>query len=268
MEAAVNSGNALKLAEGLKKPSQSPAAVVLGAPPGKEMNRIVSSADPRAAAKDLVQKLSSDQTERALPAMRRAAVDWLMDASSSRTVLDSGENPVILGNKLNSALNDPATMGALGEILTPDQIARLKTVRNSALRVQTAQRADASEGVLNDFEGMVSEAIRRVLAAGLGRNVGRQAGMGGTVQIPGQFVKFSDRLRDAGLDPARKLVIDAVMSEDDKLLKSLLLLPEGKPLSRMATDQINAWVYATAYQYGLPLDSDESGHQGEISPQP
>jgi hypothetical protein len=257
MEAAVNSGNAKAVAEGMKKPSQSPAAVVLGAPPGKEMNRIIASSSPRAAAKDIVEKLATDRTGRALPAMRRAAIDWLMDQSASRSVLDTAEQPVIMGSKLKSAMDDRAVSEALGEILTKDQMARLRTIQNTALRRETAQRAAPADSVLNDVEGIVSELVRSVLAAGAGRNLARNFGMGGTVQIPGKFVTMSNRLRNAGFDPARKLIIDAVMSEDDKLLRSILVLPKDESGFLASQKQLNAWLYATAKEYGVSLAEDK-----------
>ena len=247
-EAAINAGNAMGVAQGLKKPSQSAAAVVLKAPPGKELDRIVGAPSPSKAAKELMKEM--DGVGHA-PAMRRVTIDWLMD-KASMSALDSTEKPFVSGLKLQAAMSDPAVSQTLKEVLTPAQLKRLNTIRNTALRAEISKKAvPAQEGVMQDLEGMVSETARRVFAAAAGRRVGQAVGSGGTVQIPGIFVQTSNRLRDAGFDPARKLIIDAVMAEDDKLLKSILTVPQGQASVRKAQNQLNAWALGVANEYGF-----------------
>lgn len=257
IEAAINSGNANAIAAGMKNPKNAPAAIILGKQPDDAMRDIMGSADPKKTMSAVVSELNNDPTGRALVSMRRSAIDWIIEKSQSKQVYDSNENAVIIGTRLKDILEDPYAKEAFGELLSPEQFQRLNVIKNTALKIERSQKASpARGGVINDVEGAVSELLRKVMAAGAGRHFGQAVGSGGTVQIPGQFVSFSNKLRDAGIDPARKLIMDAVLAEDDKLLKSILLLPEEK-LTKQAMERVNAWIYATGRELGITDMAEE-----------
>jgi hypothetical protein len=145
----------------------------------------------------------------------------------------------------------------MNEFLTPHQIARLHRITTTAVKVERArQSARSIEPIMDDKEGIITTFARRFLAAGIVRNIGDRVGFSGTVQGPGAGVRLSDEMYQLGLDPARKLIIDAVTSQDDKLLRAILH-PEGLSVKFVYT-QSNAWIMATAAQYGINLTESQS----------
>jgi len=242
MEAAINAGNAKKLAEQLKNPSQSVAALVIGGDVNSTLTRIIKNPQPGKAIKEIVALAKQDATGQAMPSLKKASMDWLLTQSES--------NGMVLGSKMKSALDDRAVSLVLKEVFSEQEIIRIKRIMNTAVRSEAGQKADpAQAGVLNDIEGLATELIRKTLAAGVGRNVARELGMGGTVQIPANFTEASNRLRSVGIDPARRLLIDAVTSQDDTLLKALLVLPGKNDLK--AANRINAWAIGVLHEYGI-----------------
>lgn len=255
---ATESGEALQLAEAMGNPKQSAAALVIGAPPGDEMQRLLRTKNPREASRDLLTLLDKDETGRAKQGMRSAVADWLLNRSLTRFQGDVADRSFLSGRRLRETMEDPAVKQVVETILTPTQQDRLRRITNTATRTDIARRAESSpEGVLGDREALMMQFMRRFGAAAGGRAAGRAVGSGGTVQIPGQAVQLSEELVRRGLDPARKLVIDAVMAPDDALLRTLLMeTPLSARRQDIAHKQINAWAAAVAAEYGMQLERD------------
>lgn len=260
LEAATAAGDAQMAAEGLRNPRQSPAAVVLRAPPGKEIERLLSSPRPREATQQVIGLLNTDGTQRALPAMRHAFVDFLLERSTN-TGQQLGDAGLLSGVRLRDLMASPAVQQVAETLLTPAQRRTIDRVVATQTRLERGMRApESAEGILTGPRHMLAELGRRFAAASLGRQAGRAAGSGGTVQIPGQFVRVADEMAARGLDPARTVLVDAVMSPNPDLLRALLLeTPTGPRRRRMIEAPLNAWALAAAQQYGIDLagGSDE-----------
>lgn len=230
--------------------NSSPASLILKAPVGKEVDRIISSPDPAGATRAIMGELA-DPTAKA--SFRKGVVEWILNKASTSTT-DALDQDFVSGRRLSDTLNDPAVSKVIREALTIQQQAHLKRAMNTALRLDQARKARPSkEGVISDATGTILEIVRHIAAAGVGRNVARQMNMGGTVQIPGKFVQLSNKLVEIGLDPAKALLIDAVTSSDDSLLRALLMEPVRPSQKLWARRQLNAWVFATAERYGIDL---------------
>jgi len=254
LERAVKAGDELIAAKALTNPRASPAAIVLKSSPGMEIKAILSSSRPRVVAREVRTLLQTDPTGRAEHSFRQSLVDHLMEVATTKKADDAGVQ-ILSGVALRDAMNNPAMVSLMDEFLSTAQLRNLRRVANTALKAERSASAEASvEGIMGDREGRFVSLARKVIAAGTGRNFARQTGMGGTVQIPGQFVQLSDDLHKRGLDPARQLIIDAVMSPDDKLLKSLLMEhPKTVIEAKMVYTQLNAWRIAVAAEYGISL---------------
>lgn len=252
MMQAVETGRVSVAAEGMLKPKESAAAIVLGARPGDEIARLARSQNPRQGAQEIMQLLDQDPSGRARAGMQQSVFDWILDRATTRGI-DGQGNEWLSGASMRRAMQEPSTAAILEEVLTPAQIERLNKVQATLIRLDRARSAiPSTEGVMGDKEGLLATLVRRVGAAALGRKVGRDIGAGGTVQIPGQFSRVSDELANRGIDPARKILIDAMTDPSGKLLRALIQeAPRTRGRQQYAQRQLNAWAAATAIEYGM-----------------
>jgi len=170
---------------------------------------------------------------------RQSLVDSLInEATSSRGIVG--------GSALKTILDNPRTKAQLMEGLTADQRRRLNQFRNDALQRERIEEARPSAaGLIRANDPLWAQIASRVGFAELGRRVSRGMG-GGTIQTPGIFVSLGNTLRDRGLDPARGIVRDAILG-DEELLKALL----SKEVIKVDSPQYNkiyAWFLNTGTQ--------------------
>ena len=260
MEAAIQAGNAHGVAKMMKNPSVSLASVILGKTPRNAMESIIVSPSPRESVKAIIKELETDPTGKALPGFQKGVLQWAMYRSSSQS-LDSNEMPILLGSKMKGLLDNPNIQPALKEALTPAQYSGFVTATNTALKAEIGKKAQPLADVVPGMEGMIAETVRKVMAAAVGRRAGRAVGAGGTVQIPGQFVAFSNRMTDAGLNPARVLLIEAILSEDPRLIKSLILLPKNDAGFKRLEKHLNAWMVSAMQKYAMSATVDQEEQQ-------
>lgn len=255
---ATESGEALVAAEAMRDPKQSAAALVIGASPGNEMDRLIGQTNPREGARELMTILDEDITGRAKQGMRSAIADWVLERSTSRFQADVSDRAFLSGRRMRELLEDPSVKQVIDEVMTPEQRDRLRKISNTATALDISRRSEASpEGIIGDREALLVGMLRRFGAAATGRAAGRAAGAGGTVQIPGQFVQLSEQLVNRGLDPARKLIMDAVMSPDDALMRTLLMeTPLTARRQELANQTLQAWSAAVAADLGMELQED------------
>jgi len=247
---AIEAGSEIGVARSMTDPKVSPAAVILGKNPGKEVEALIGNTNPAKAAKELRLELSKDPMGKALPSMRTAVVDWLF-SKSLRSDADLRDDLVVHGKELGRLLADPSAAAVVKEFLTADQLTRLARIKNTALRYQRTIRGSL-EGVMGDSEGMIVNVVRRVSAAAVGHRVAQITG-GGPIQTTSLVIGFSDKLRKLGVDPARKLMVDAVTSADDTLYKALLAQAPSQEVAKIHARRLHAWMLAVAAEYGISL---------------
>lgn len=254
LEGAVASGRGLQDVQALRSPARSAAAVFLNAPPGQEVQKVIRSRDPAEAARQMREMLQTDPTGQALAGGRKALVDHVLERSTTRAT-DTRDQPIVSGRAMREVLSDRGFQEAASELLTPEQLGRLNRIRNTAIRLDRARQAAPAGEVISDRPGIVMDTLMRIGLVRLGRlisSVGPTAGSGGDIQTPSLLVRFGERLQKMGLDPARRLIADAVTSEDNQLMRALLTDVTGSPeRARFVRQQLNAWAVASARELGI-----------------
>ena len=126
------------------------------------------------------------------------------------------------------------TLFSRQELLNMNRLAR------TAIRMDAARAATPSkEGILGDALSGPVRVLAGILGAAQGRILSQQLG-GGTVQIPGIMAENFRKLAAGGIiNPAQKLLEDAIQDED--LFREILLNPMNEEFSEKATRRLNAW---------------------------
>jgi hypothetical protein len=251
----VGADDALKMSQDLQKagkyfddPIVSKASLFIEKGPEKAFSDVLGSRNPVREMDKLVDMVGRDGTGEALEGLKSGFYEFLMSKSDV--------NGVISGRKLAEIINVPKSRQAIKSLLSEGEFERLQTLVRTAERADAARLAASSkEGILGDELSGTLEAGLGILGAAFGRHTSSALG-GGTVQIPGIMANRFRSLGKAGLlNPARRLVIDAL--QDEKLFKEVLLAvirePE-KPLSAVAVRRFNAWA---AFAAADLLDSEE-----------
>ena len=233
------------LVTNLAKPSVSKAAVFLGKEPGGEIGRVLGSAEPGAVAKEVFKQVRKDPTGEAATGLRSALVEHLLDKAwvpASKSAPGHYSGRVML-----DMIGDTKMAAVMKEWLSGAQRARLKAIAGDARKVEMSINAGRSaEGIMGDKPGKAIAGASAVAGAAVGRWVSVILG-GGTVQIPGKFSSmFQDIVKSGVVDPAKRIVVDAVV-ESPALFKSLLTRPPTEKLTatqREAERHMFAWLTA------------------------
>lgn len=260
VERAIQAGDAAAAGVRRYSPSQSAVGIVLGAPPGKEARRLFNSPEGATAARATMDMLADNP--QATLGFQQGVIDELLR--------DVFSVDVIRGRALGRKMDDPNVRRVLDQVLTDEQRGRLRQLRATAERLDAVREARPRDAIVLE-ETMLGEFARRFSAAGAARAIGQRAGVGGTVQIPQAAVKLSERLLDAGLDPARTLIRKAVL-EDDELLKELLSRRTSLSRDDKAWQLLNIYAQKAAVDYnidisdGLREDAQEDERSGRERP--
>ena len=248
MDQARIAGGELAAAERLADPRVSRAAVFINAPPAREIERVIATAKPGEAMKELVAMARTDPTGKAEEGLKAAFTNFLLrraELHNKLTAAGAGEGlgdiPFISGSRLSKAIDDPEIFEAMQGLYTREELARINKIRKTALLLDRARGAKvAGEGVIGDMPGQVTSIIARIFSAQMGRVIAGKTG-GGTVQTPGIMAAQAQKLLKAGVqDPARRLLNDAI--QKDSLLEALLLPMNTRAQEQAVRVRMNAWV--------------------------
>lgn len=259
MEGAIQARRAVLDVERRTDPRVSAAAVMLNAPPGQEMRRLVTAPNPAAATREALALLRRDPTGRAVQGAQKAFTEYLLDRASPPGQLDVQDVPLVSGSRLRAQMLDPRVMAVAKELLTPGQLRRLEQARNTALRMERSRRAAPSaEGIIGDTTGAVASFAEDVLFNKLGLFVAKATGAA-PLQTPARAVQFGRELRARGLDPSKKLLIDAVTARDDSLMRAIMTASTDSPRKvREARQRLNAWALEGAREFGVTLTAPDT----------
>lgn len=261
MTAAVASGQRFRNTSKMRDPDLAAAALVTSRAPGTEIDRILNSSNPQAVARELRGLLDQDDSGRALVGMQNAAAERLLSRSLQLNATDASDVPFASGRRLADQLQNPAVRGALGELFTPEQLERMDTVAETLRKLDLSRAASPSQqGIIADREALLFNFARRLGAAALGSKINQATGSGGNIQIPGMVVQVAGELRKRGLDPAKELLVDAMIGDNPNLLRGLMLdtaTAQQGERTAFVHRQMNAWAAAVAAKYGMDF-SDES----------
>jgi hypothetical protein len=222
-------------------PRVSRAAVFINAPPGDEISRVLSTANPRKAMQELVTLARQDPTGQAEKGLKSAFFEFLLKRSEIPAKLDVNEVPFISGRRLSDTMNEDTVLEGMRGLLSRSEVTRLNKIRETALLMDNARLTPKSaEGILGDEPAVLFQLLARIGGAQFGRWVAGVTG-GGTVQTPGILAAQAKRLIEAGVrDPGARLLTDTIM--DEKLFRALLLPQNSQRAKDFTRVQVNAWV--------------------------
>lgn len=256
---AIESGDLVALRRGQSErlrftPSQSKATMFIQKGPRQAFDAALSSRKTSQEIQNLINMTKRDATGEAYKGLKSSFKDYLMNRAMVSPTDNAGER-FISGTRLKELSDDPKINTAMNKMFTDDEKTRFNQIVNTARKLDKARTASPStEGILGDEVGQTAEFIARVLGAVGGRRLGQRLGSGGTVQIPGEGAKrFSQMLESGVIDPARRLLSDAV--QDEKLFKDVLkaeISPSGE-LPDKARRRLNAWAAGVMAEQGESL---------------
>lgn len=222
---------------------QSIGASFINATPGREVAEAVFKArNPAAAARQLRNAASKDETGRALDGLKSGFRDYVI--SGARTSdLDAQNAPVLSGSKLKGRLSDRNVRSALSQVFTPGEISRMNRLADQLVKIERAGRAGRADDIMDDLPNKFISVFAQVQAAQVGSRVARNSGAG-NIQTPGIFVnRTKELLSRLTNDRAEQLVKDAL--KDPDLLSALLRNLDDPRAARAAASRINAWLTGT-----------------------
>lgn len=219
----------------LINPKNSRATLFIQKGPQEAFQQVLSSRSPKLETQKLVNLAKKDTTGEALEGLKASFSDVLYQ--KART----GE--FITGSKLSETLKDPKTREVMDQLFTPAEKGRWKTIERTAKALDIQRAAKSSGEVLDDKPSAIMTKLAGFMGAAYGSSISRRMGVG-TIQIPGQTADAFREMLKKGIDPAQRLIIEAV--QDEKLFKDVLMSPlvNGK-LNKKATRTLNAWLATT-----------------------
>jgi hypothetical protein len=263
LDAAIEAGDAESLVRQSLDPAKSRASVFLGRDLDQAMTGLVNDSDAARNARLLRELLEEDPTGRALEGGRRALMENIIAKTRTPGGPDAADLPFVSGRQMRDLLRNPRMDAVIQEFLTPRQQDRLRTIANTAVRMDRARAAPpAQEGILGDRPGLIARTGARMVGAVGGRWLARWTG-GGTVQMPGLGANLVADLQRKGLDPAQMIVVDAVTRQDDRLFRALMTDVTASPRrEEFVRTQLNAWALAVAAEHGVSIAEGEQDDHG------
>lgn len=217
---------------------RSAASTLTGSRYGEEIGAVLRSQNPRETAAQLVRQARRDTTGEASRGLKSAVVDDLL--TSARTGrFDDADMPVMSGRALRSRLEDRKFGAVAGEILTPEEMGRVRRIADEFSRLETMGGRLPDVGpIMGDQPNSIISYLARVMAAKHGAALG-----GGTSGASLQTASLASRKMQRLLerltnDKAEQLIIQAVSG--DKELFDALLRPMGQLSKQKETRLIEA----------------------------
>jgi hypothetical protein len=247
MEQAKGLGQDFAQAQRHADPTESAAAVYLGAPPGREIEAVLNRSQPAEAMRDILSLAAQDSSGKAVRGVKQSFMNRLL-RQSEIALEDAKDQPFVSGQKLTRAIQDDRVQEAMGALFSEPERARIDAVVRTANLLDRQRNARPSvEGVLGDVPGQVTNALGRILGAQIGRQIAQQTG-GGTVQTPGVVAGLVQRMMKAGInDPGRRLVNDAI--QDEGLMRALLLEAQTDSQKQYVAKKLNGWMLTVLHDY-------------------
>ncbi len=252
--------------EARKKAIQDPkistaARIINAADLNTEIGSILKSDNSIRLVKDMVAKAGKDTSGDAMRGLRAGFVEHILDKSTRGSYNEVGEQ-TLSGSTLLGFVKNNAPV--LNQVFTPNQISRMRQIGAELARIEKlgVLKTGATDIQLEDAASSMVQLVSRVSGAQVGRAVAKLTG-GGTVQTPGIFSeRFRAFTHGLNVHRANQLVIDAVVSDDPKLLQALLL-PLNKPTTQaenllIFNQLMNAWLVGPGLRVLEDIAQDEN----------
>lgn len=228
----------------------SAAARFAGANPGSEIQTVLRSPNPRQTAAQLMRQARRDPTGQARLGLKGALLDDLMISARMRQFDEAGQ-PMISGRALRARLADEAYGGVASEILSPDEMSRMRRIADEFGRLETMQGRLPDVGpIMGDQPNSIVAYLARVMAARSGAAMGAGTS-GASLQTASMASNRMQRiLQSLTNDKAEQLIIRAV-SGDRELFDALL-----QPASQLTRRQESRVIEALGGTAGAMIAND------------
>jgi hypothetical protein len=177
----------------------------------------------------IVNAVKKDKSGEAMKGLRAGVSEYLIDDMTSASRFDVGNQKTVLGSKLKSQLTNENTRAAMSKVFNEKEMANWDKVADQLV---IAQRQSAKGGrpldfIINDRSSFILNTVSRIAGARVGSKLAAGSGAGGSIQSAGIGSKFAqDLMKKLTADKAKQLLIDAVTTDDELLLR--LLQPRSK----------------------------------------
>lgn len=232
----------------------SAASVIDRARYGEEIQAILRTQNPRATAAQLARQASRDTSGQATLGLKSAVIDDLINAA--RSGFDETDAPIISGRGIRARLNDNRFGGIAEEILSPEEISRVRRIADEFEKLEMARGATGTGGpIMGDQPNSIITYLARVFAARSGAAMGAGSS-GASLQTASMASQRMQRLLyRLTNDKAEQLIIQAVSGDKD-LFEALLM-----PVSQMTRQQENRIVETLGGILGESLNDIDDGRE-------
>lgn len=215
----------------LEAPNASTGGAFVNATPGKAVDAILKAKTPAREARNIVRQARKDKTGAALDGVKAAFADRLI-ADSLRQI---GSARQVVGQTLADRMDSPEMAVALRQVFSSGEMARLRRIRDAALKLDAARKQAPDIGSVSQAQpNRLIEFAVRIAAANHGAQLGKGAAGLQTAQMAsGSARKMLNRLMN---DKAEQLLLDAI--EDPKLFRALLMEPKTIELRKPIRNRI------------------------------
>jgi hypothetical protein len=253
----------------LQDPRISTSARFLRTDTGKEIENVFKSPNPAQMTRQLIKQARKDVSGEALEGLKGSYVDYLIEKSSIGSYNELGEQ-TLSGRTLQAFVNK--NRGVIREVFSQDEINRIDQISKELSKLEIAEKPGITVGMeIGDMPSTALGMFGRVTGAQIGRWVAKVTG-GGTVQTPGIFSeRFKNFTNHLTKDRAFQLIHDAIVSEDSKLLRALLL-PIDKPQTsmglknlRLLNERMNLWLIGTGSRVLDDIEQDIRGDRQDLT---
>lgn len=226
----------------LQSPSVSRAAMFLNARPEEEIDAILRSKDPVAAAREIRRQVAKDQTGEARRGLKAAFLDYLERRSATgKFTGEEHPQPILGGRAMTATLSDGKVQAVANEILSTEEMSRLRQITQELSKIETSSGRLPDVGKpMEDTPSTIIRFIGQTMAARSGAKLGQ--GTSGASLLTANFASQRVRrlLQNLTNDRAAELLKDAVQ---DKQLFRGLLLDLDRPINVKVTNQrLNSWL--------------------------
>ena len=214
---------------------------------GKAIEDILDVPRSSGMAAELVKQASKDTSGDALAGLRAGFVEHILDKNTTGPFNDLGEQTLSGRGILNFINKNEST---LRTVFDNTQITRMRRVGKELSKIETFEKVTPTTSVeMNDWASTTLRMVGRLGGARLGGQIG-SGSMGGSLQYASIFSSRGQRFMNwLSHDKAKQFVQDAILSDDPKMLQSLLD-PMTKPKASrgdviLLNKQLNAWLGST-----------------------
>lgn len=222
-----SSGDALR--KRLDQSSVSMTAKILNAPVEQEVRTIFKSPDPANAMQGIVNAVRKDTSGTAMKGLRAGVSEHMIDIMTSPGSFDVNNKAIISGSKLKTQLTNENSRAAMSKVFNEKEMANWDKIADQLV---IAQRQSNKSGrplasIINDRSSWFLNTAARMVGARVGSKLSAGSGAGGSIQSAGIGAQFAkDTMKKLTADKAQQLLIDAVTTDDQLLIR--LLQPRSK----------------------------------------